>query len=85
MCNNEIFEFIKIYSESTCATYGGVRTGDACCASSCGTCGGALVVSQGTFCGARPGGFDNCCISGIPSQQVCGPDQDAPCFLEKGK
>ena len=79
MCSNEIFKPIKIYSELTCATYGGVQKGDACCAVSCGTCGG-------DGCSLKPGGESNCCIGEIPLQQVCGPGQDAPCHLvSKGK
>ena len=77
-CNIEIFKLIKIYLEPTCATYGGIKNGNACCAASCGTCGGS-------DCSTRPGGLSNCCTDGIPSQQVCGPEQDAPCFLKKSK
>ena len=62
-------------TEPTCATYGGVHNENACCAASCGTCGGS-------GCHSRPGGVSNCCAGGIPLQQVCGPEQDAPCFLK---
>ena len=66
-----------MYSVIECATYAGVRNeeGSACCASSCGTCGGL-------GCDRRPGGAANCCIGQIT--EVCGSGQDAPC-VTRGK
>ena len=63
-----------MYSDTQCANYAGVADvdGTACCAASCGTCGGF-------GCDTRPGGPDNCCIGQIT--QVCGSGQDAPCLL----
>ena len=60
--------------------YGGVENpkGEACCAASCGTCGGS-------GCSQRPGGKSNCCVGHIPLQQVCGPGQNAPCRFNNGK
>ena len=57
-----------------CEQYGGVLNpkGNTCCAASCGKCGGS-------GCSQRPGGSTNCCASSIPSEVVCGPDQNAPC------
>ena len=79
MCSNEIFKLIKIYSDLTCAKYGGIQKDDAGCAASCGTCGG----DRGSL---KPGGESNCCIGDIPLQKVCGPGQVAPCHLvSKGK
>ena len=58
--------------------YGGVQSGNICCASRCGTCGGK-------GCGARPGGPSNCCTSHIPLDQVCGSGQNAPCQIKNFK
>ena len=74
-----------MYLDTRCASYAGVRdeVGTACCAASCGTCGGF-------GCETRPGGPDNCCVGQIT--QVCGSGQDArssgqkaPCLLRNGK
>ena len=75
MCNNEIFEPIKIYSALPCARFGGVvnNNEDACCDAACGTCGG-------TECSNRNG--INCCVGNIPETHVCRPWQDAPCLLD---
>ena len=56
--------------------YGGVvnENGNKCCSENCGTCGGSGCSKRGDV-------GDICCIGSIPSEQVCGPEQDAPCHL----
>ena len=50
----------------------GVASGNACCAASCGTCGG-------TGCGGRPGGATSCCTSRITAE--CADAYDTVCVI----
>lgn len=53
----------------------GIRRGDvACCASSCGTCGGR-------GCSRRPGGASNCCVSGVTASGRSCNETTAPCIF----
>ena len=67
-----------MFLENPCTIYEGIQRGNVCCAKSCGTCGGK-------DCSIRPGGYSKCCTSQIPLNQVCGPQQNAPCHLQNGK
>ena len=69
---------INIDSDNPCAPYGGINSGNVCCAASCGACGGK-------GCSKRPGGTSACCTKKIPIQQVCGLGQKAPCHLKDGR
>ncbi len=59
--------------DPTCST--GVSSGSACCAASCGECGGS-------GCGARPGGGDNCCSSGVWHSGRSCATHGPPCILD---
>ena len=50
------------------------RRNDICCASSCGSCGGA-------GCGDRPGGGGNCCVGTIESSARSCLDHPPPCVV----
>ena len=76
--NRVLFRRVKMFLENPCTIYEGIQRGNICCAKSCGTCGGK-------DCGIRPGGYSKCCTSQIPLNQVCGPQQNAPCHLQNGK
>ena len=52
----------------------GVRSGQTCCANSCGTCGG-------TGCSQRPGGVDSCCSSRIQMAARSCASFPPPCVL----
>jgi len=52
----------------------GLISGDTCCSSSCGTCGGP-------GCGAAPGGGANCCGGPIASSGLSCDDNVAPCVI----
>ena len=48
---------------------------DVCCPTECGSCGG-----EG--CSSRPGGYDNCCLSGVrPNSRSCNIES-APCNID---
>lgn len=54
----------------------GICTGDICCPTSCGTCGGS-------GCGSRPGGATQCCKSKfIDAGKICGTP---PCILDESQ
>jgi hypothetical protein len=62
-------------TSNACEQYGGIAHFDqvTCCAQSCGE-----------FCGATNCawyGEQLCCAGKVPADQVCGPDQQAPCTL----
>lgn len=58
-----------------CST--GIRSGDVCCASSCGSCGG-------TGCGSRPGGSKKCCTGKIKTAaQACSGPSDDGCIIKE--
>ncbi|MEL7367944.1 MAG: hypothetical protein AAFN74_03455 [Myxococcota bacterium] len=59
-------------TDPTCQN--GIRSGDVCCASSCGTCGG-------TGCSGRPGGADACCTGAIRDSEVSCSEAGAPCNI----
>lgn len=53
----------------------GIQSGQACCAASCGTCGGSS-------CGSRPGGSSQCCTGAIGSSGVvCVTPFDTGCIV----
>jgi len=57
----------------------GSLDGAACCAASCGSCGGA-------GCGGRPGGADQCCHGRITAQnRVCEDAADVACVVSNGQ
>ena len=70
-----IFKQINIDS---CEPYGGISSGNICCAANCGICGGV-------GCSDRPGGTENCCTNKIPLETICGAGQMAPCHIKNGK
>ena len=55
----------------------GIRSGSACCAKSCGTCGGS-------GCSQRPGGASSCCVTRILSKQNSCLVKTAPCQIPSG-
>jgi hypothetical protein len=59
--------------DPTCS--GGVAAGSACCAASCGECGGS-------GCGGRPGGGENCCSSGVWHSGRSCATHGPPCILD---
>ena len=68
-----IFSLVTIPTpDPDCDT--GIRSGDICCASSCGSCGGS-------GCGGLPGGGDNCCKGGISSSGRSCLDHPPPCVV----
>ena len=70
---------LPIELQKVCEDYGGIAhiRQWTCCASTCGMCGGP-------GCSEAPGGNENCCNSGIPSENICGAaGQMAPCHLGK--
>ena len=58
--------------DPTCAN--GILSGDICCHSDCGSCGGS-------GCGARPGGGSNCCGGPIVESGISCNDESAPCVV----
>jgi hypothetical protein len=58
--------------DPSCQT--GLANGTACCAESCGACGGS-------GCGSRPGGAANCCTSNINSSSKFCSSNRPPCRL----
>lgn len=52
----------------------GIRNGNTCCATSCGTCAGA-------GCDTRPGGRSQCCTSGITESARKCASVNAPCIM----
>ena len=58
--------------DPTCAL--GLISGDTCCSTSCGVCGGS-------GCGANPGGGANCCGGPIASSGVSCDTNSAPCVI----
>ncbi len=55
----------------------GIASGTACCAASCGECGG-------TGCSEREGGADACCTSHIAESGRSCLSVEAPCILDEG-
>ena len=57
---------------------GGVSGGRACCAASCGKCGG-------DGCKTRKGGYDKCCGGGVKKLGVSCDKDAAPCLMSKSR
>lgn len=58
--------------DRTCET--GIRSGNTCCAASCGSCGGS-------GCGSRPGGASSCCTSDVRETGRSCEVSRPPCVL----
>jgi len=64
-------------TESFCSD--GIVSGNVCCASSCGACGG-------TGCDGFPGGAENCCSGAITdNNKVCEDVSDVGCVIDVSK
>ncbi len=59
--------------DPTCSN--GIASGEACCAASCGSCGGS-------GCGDRPGGSAACCSGPVKSSGASCSENQPPCVME---
>ena len=71
--------YVTLIADPDATTYpcckAGIASDGACCASSCGTCGGPN-------CGDLPGGGDNCCGSVIKDKGItCVSEDDVACII----
>ena len=68
------FSVVSVDMSSRCDFRGGLNSGDVCCASSCGTCGG-------TGCSGRNGGAAGCCTQDIAQNAGNATCGNPPCRL----